>query len=656
MPILHLEGEACCVRPLLTTEFECHNASDGREADKARIDVSDTNNTTNVIEEQQSPATLPEMSDVTSMSDFLAAAPAPTQVAEPEAQPAQNSAPPDEQSSAPSAAAPVIGLRGGRSLLGIDIGRRTLKLVHLQQSGSGIRVHDAAVIDLPLPADPERADAVRDAVRRFTGNATLRIRNACCVLSGEGVGTVCCTMPKMPDSELAEATRWKTSEVSSVDVETAIHGHYVLDMDRPGSKLDVVTAAVPDHVQNVDALFPNDNPRLSVVVTGPIAAEDMLLTALRAREHGALALIDIGLTTSTLSVVGANGLEFTRELPVGGDNVTAALTGKLSLESGAVNISRAAAEEIKRNYQIGQTGDIVAGGVTVPATRVLSAIRPVIERLGSEIVRSLQFYAQGHGLAKVETLHLSGGGSLLGGLSEYLTRETRVPTVKLDPWDLLGADVSSDINVDRSLLALATGAAIHDASRINLLPPHVRAKRTISTVRTGSVVLSAFALLALMGLAFTAGRQNAKLLGVIETKQGSTAPLESVAALVGEAEQYKAELERRKAIQRSLGVGKPMHAAILGELSNIMPEGTYLKSLSFSVDKGVRKSRLDIDIYAMPNASAVRLKQGLIAALEESPFFVNVSFAPSRDRGPQPSRAPDEALTLTCQVLGFPGD
>jgi len=570
---------------------------------------------------------------------------------------AESNAPQPSQTDHSASEAPTVrGLRGGRSLLGMDIGRRTLKLVHLQHTGAGLRIHGAAEVALPPTSNPERAGVVNQAVRDFIRSARPKIRHACCALSGEGVATLCCSMPKMSQGELHEATRWKTAEVSSVNAETSVHGFYVLDPDAPGSKHDIVTAAVPHDVRQVDTLFPNDNPRLSTLVTGPIATEDVLVTALRAKNPGSVGVLDIGTGSATLSVIGPNGLEFTRELPVGGDNVTAALTGKLPLQSGAVEISRQAAEAVKRHYQIGQSDDVSVADVVVPSARVLSAIRPVLERLSSEIVRSLQFYAQSHGLKKVRTLYLCGGGSQLAGLPEYLAHEARLTVEVLDPWKLLGADVAPDVQVNRSLFTPATGAALHNPSRINLLPAHVRTRHTVSLIRAGSLVFSSVLLLALIGFTVTTARQNAKLGAVLEAKEKSTAPMERLAALVDESHQIKAELDRRVAIQQSLGVGRPMYAAILRELSQIMPEGTYLKNLSFSMDQGVRKAQLEVDIYAMPNASSVRLKQGLITALEDSPFFVNVSFAPRREREKTDDRRPDEALTLTSQVLGFPGD
>jgi Tfp pilus assembly protein PilN len=168
--------------------------------------------------------------------------------------------------------------------------------------------------------------------------------------------------------------------------------------------------------------------------------------------------------------------------------------------------------------------------------------------------------------------------------------------------------------------------------------------------------------LALCGLTVAAARERSQLRRVVKQKRESVADMKEIAVKVEEARAVQTDLERRQQIHRLLGAGKPIHAAILKELSNVLPEGVYLRSLSFARPQGVATMLLGVDIYGGPAARPMELKQKLIAALEDSPYFVNVSFVPTSQDGMRPNRRtsrttrpPDEALDLTCQVLGFPG-
>ena len=581
----------------------------------------------------------------------------------------QHPMPPDAATPAPEPEAPAESPSGtpaaefssptiarGRSVIGLDVGSRTLKLVHLQPGGAGVRLVGAIEKELPPPSDPDRLDAVTKIVQAFAAAAKPRIKAACCAIAGDGAATVCCTMPKMAEKELANALRWKVAEDGSVDADRAIIEYYTVEGDRRSGQTQAVVAAVPPDIHRIDTVFHDDRPRLLAVITEPIAAANVLMASYRADERVPAAVLDIGAGASRLTIVGPHGIEFTREIPVGGDTVTAALAGTVTLDSGPVEISRQAAEQLKRNYTIGDTGFVEAAGVVLPANRLLGAIRPVLERLASEVVRSSQFYAQSHSLAKVEDLFICGGGATLGGLADYFTKETRISATILDPWRALGFEMPPDLDVDPALFAVATGAAIHDGSKINLLPAHIRARRMISAVRTVSLVVSAVAFLALAGLSWTARQQAVELRKVEELKHESSAPMERMAKTIALAEDYETALVKRKRILNALGVGRSVHAAVVKELSNIMPEGTYLRSLGFGVNKGVREMRLVVDVYEMPSASVVRLKQRLVAALEDSPFFVNVSFSRLNNPASKNGRSPDESLQLTCQVLGFPGD
>ena len=544
----------------------------------------------------------------------------------------------------------------GRSVLGLDVGTRTLKIVHLQPAGAGIRLLNVEVIPLPPPSDPERFTFAADAVQRFLTDAKPRVRTACCAIGGQGTATACCTMPKMSDKDLANALRWKIAEADSVDADHSTVDSYALDKKRTSGTSEFVVAAAPRDIGKLDAFFPNGNPRLALVVPEPVAIDNIVAATYHPQERGPVAVLDIGTSSARLTITGSHGLEFTRDIPVGGDTITAALAGTVTLADGPVEISRHTAEELKRKYAIGGADLVEAGGVVLPASRILGAIRPVLERLTSEVVRSVQFYGQIHGLAKVESLLICGGGAALSGLADFFSKETRIPTAVLNPWRALGVDVPPDLDADPALFAVATGAAIHDGSKLNLLPAHIRARRTISAVRTISLIVSAVAFLALAGLSYTAAQQAEKLRAVAQLKRESAAPVRAIARKVEIAQSYARALAKRKGILKALGAGRAIHAAVLKELSNIMPEGTYLRSLAFGTTKSVREVRLVVDVYAMPSAGTVRLKQRLIAALEDSPFFVNVSFSPLSSRASGDRRSPDETLQLACQVLGFPGD
>jgi len=623
--------------------------------------VTDEFDSTKPMANEAPPAGGPDAETV--VEPMLRATPEPASPASPPAHPntmtietADASPLPASQASAsdPKPELSNATLYGSRSVIGLDIGEQTLKLVHIHAASDGLRLGDATVTSLPPKSDPGRFDLIAKTVADFLTSAKPRVRTACCAMSGEQTATLCCSLPRMGDKDLAQALQWKIAEAASIDADRLIVGHSVVGTGH-GGNVDVVAAAVPTGLDRVDALFPRDNPRLSLVITEPLAVENVIRAAYHDQEHGPVAVLDIGGPGAKLTIIGETGLEFTRRLPVGGDAITAALAVKMTLDDQTVQISRQVAERLKKKYAIGQDAPVQSAGITVPATRILGAIRPVLERVASEVVRSLQFYAQTHNQAKVESLLLCGGGATLQGLDQYFTREARIPTTLLDPWRMLGCRVRHGVTVDPALFAVATGAVIHDGSRINLLPPRIRARRMISLVRASSILITAIATCALLGLSWVAHKQSAQLRAMLTEKQASTSPMQAIVDQIAAADAQRAELGRRQEILRLLGVGKPIHAAILKELSNVTPEGAYLRSLSFDDAHGVPEIRLLVDVYSMPGMTATRLKQRLIARLEESPFFVNVSFSPSAVHVDKGLRAPDEALELTCQVLGFPG-
>ncbi len=572
-------------------------------------------------------------------------------------EPPAASPPPPEPSERDQSACTSLSL--GKCVLGCDVGSRTLKMVLLRSMPDKIHLLDAECVDLPSSKDPDRFHRISKCIREFVRRQNPKPRTVSCIFSGNRVATVCCTMPRMDEKELRQAVEWKLAEeTEGLDPDRFSIGHYTLNRSDSSNTIDVVAAAVPNSLDKLDTVFRARNGRLAAVLTEPIAIEAVVRTAYCRPDSGPVAVLDIGDRSSRLSVVGADGLEFTRNIPTGGDAVTTALAGKITLEGETIEISRLIAEQIKCHYAINQEDEVNVEGRSVPATRVLGAIRPALERLATETVRSLQFYSQTHNMAQVDHLLLCGGGATLSGLAEFLAQQTRVQTKMLDPWQALDIQVP-DILESRApaVFAAATGAAVHDPSRVNLVPDRIHLSRLISLIHNSSIAATVFVIAALCGLGWTAHRQRTSLQNSLEQRSVATAPLERIADNIAKAERYEIELEQRRALLQTLGVGRPMHSMILKELSNIMPEGTYLRRMSYETTGGLIKMRLVTDIYAMPAKSTQVLKQDLIRALETSPFFVNVSFQPaqiSQDDGL--TREPDEQLELSCQVIGFRGE
>ena len=138
-------------------------------------------------------------------------------------------------------------------------------------------------------------------------------------------------------------------------------------------------------------------------------------------EERGLALVDVGATRTSINVLCGGETCFSREIGIGGQDMTQAVARRMGVELFE-------AEAIKR------AGD-------ERRAEVSKAIAPVLEDLTSEITLSLD-YVENHEGLRVEEILLSGGGALAPGAVTYIEQATARTTRTWNP--LAGLRVAED--------------------------------------------------------------------------------------------------------------------------------------------------------------------------------------------------------------------
>jgi type IV pilus assembly protein PilM len=130
-----------------------------------------------------------------------------------------------------------------------------------------------------------------------------------------------------------------------------------------------------------------------------------------------IALVHIGASMMTVLIVKDGLSTFQRDIPLGGNQYTAALQK-------AFGLSREDAEAVKLGAR---PGDLAQADM-------LAVLRAVTEELIAEIQRSFEFYLAGAGDEPIERLYLSGGSSRMQGLSQVLASRFNLPAEPLNPF------------------------------------------------------------------------------------------------------------------------------------------------------------------------------------------------------------------------------
>lgn len=340
------------------------------------------------------------------------------------------------------------------TLLGIDISSTSVKLLELSRQGEHYRVEAYAVESLPVGAVIEKniveVDAVAQALTRALLKARTSLKKAAVAVAGSAVITKTIEMDAgLGDDEMdrqlkVEADQYIPYPLDEVAIDFEVQG---LSARNPG-RVDVLLAACrKENVEVREAALALAGLTARVVDVEAYALErsyELLSRRLEAaREPVTVAVMDIGATMTTLSVLRGGRTIYTREQLFGGRQLT---------------------EDIQRRYGLTmeQAGLAKKNG-GLPNDYVSEVLQPFCELLVQQVSRSLQqFFACGQ-YNSVDHILLAGGTASVPGLDQLIEQRLGTATQVANPF--LGMSLSGKVSKaalvsDMPALLIACGLAM----------------------------------------------------------------------------------------------------------------------------------------------------------------------------------------------------
>lgn len=343
-------------------------------------------------------------------------------------------------------------------VIGLDIGTthvRAAEVVVGKSRDVGTLVRYGEV---PLPPGAVRDGEVEDqatvaaAIRQLWGQARFGSRVVNIGIANQRVVVRELELPWMPLPQLRASLPFQVQELLPMSTDEAL-----LDFC-PTGESDGPTGRM---VQGMLVAATRDTVRANVMAVESAGLQPRLVdlstfALMRSLVRGDLAgrtvaAVDIGARITQVVVAAQGRPKLVRVLPSGGGNVTDAVAT-------ALGVAAPDAERIKRELGIGFA---VAPDMAAAAEAINATVRPLIEAVRNTFV----YYASNHPGAPIETVVLTGGGSLLPGLGQYLASASRLSVSLGDPLyaltisKSLGGDLSQGASSMAMPLGLAYGVA-----------------------------------------------------------------------------------------------------------------------------------------------------------------------------------------------------
>ena len=339
-----------------------------------------------------------------------------------------------------------------KSLVGLDIGSSKVKAVQLGLTGNGVEVTGFAQIDY-VPDDPEARSA---AILELMSQGGFNAKNVVSGLSGKQIIIRYLNMVPMNDEELRHAILFEAEKYIPYPMYEC-----VMDCDRLGEGEDVGTgeanivlvAGRRDEITEHATMLKDLGFAPEAIDVEQLALGNAHALAYEGCDEDpsldqTICYADVGAKKTTLNII-RNGVSlFTREIPIGGGEMTDAVASLIGLELDD-------AEALK--LEPGDRGE-----------EVREAITGVADELSTELQMSFD-YVEGQHEHAVDRLYLSGGASATAGLRELMEGALEKPTFVFNPFE--NVTVSDDLDANTlttngpgMAVALGLAARIRKAS------------------------------------------------------------------------------------------------------------------------------------------------------------------------------------------------
>ena len=342
---------------------------------------------------------------------------------------------------------------GKKNLVGVDIGSSSVKAVELQGKPGSLQLvslgYENLQPDSIVDGQIMELNDVSNVISNIFREHQIKTDRIAAGVSGHSVIIKNIVVPQMSADELEESIEWHAEEHIPFDI-SDVSLDYQVTGSTPDALQVLMAACKRDKIANVKQAIQLSGKQPDIIDVDAFALQNCYEVNYQPQPGQVVALLNIGASTMNINILNGSKSVFTRDVSVGGNQYTSLLQKELDL-------TQEEAEKVKR-------------GMPAPDGKEVGGLEQILETvsdiLALEISKTMDFYraTAEEGDGSVHKILISGGGSKLKGLSEYLSKRFEMPVEVLDPFRQIKVDARRfDPDYMREVvpeMAIAVGLAL----------------------------------------------------------------------------------------------------------------------------------------------------------------------------------------------------
>ncbi len=280
--------------------------------------------------------------------------------------------------------------------------------------------------------------------------------------------------PPVKGKEINELIIWTAKKNLPFSSENINIDHMILDSEKGELKKNIVIGVGNNEtITFMSDLFRKKKFDLQNITTIPFLDWETFRHCYPDRLRGCIAIVHMDQNETTITMVKSGRMEFTREMAVGVKDYHKALVQRVMVGNDAVNITEEMATKylMRYGYPLETEGEIPETGISLYKIHIF--LRPIVERMTSEINRSLDYFRKQVADVECSEIYLTGPGAAIPNLVEVFETQLERPTEHLNPLRQGDFEFSDMLELNYQqipLFAANFSLALKSSAGINLLP------------------------------------------------------------------------------------------------------------------------------------------------------------------------------------------
>ena len=231
--------------------------------------------------------------------------------------------------------------------------------------------------------------------------------------------TITIKSPKLKSNELKELVEWNANKNLPFSTESKNLNYRIIKTGLDADTNDVIIGVTEtDSVNSIENIFKRNNLKLIYTSTLPILLWKSFIKNYPERDIGSYVIVHIGEARTLVIVVSDHVLQFSRKIALGAQDFYKAVLKKVEVNETGDPLDNTIVKDLLSAYGYPQNLSGLTSTYNIDLNKVTIAVRPVVERIVSELSRTLNYFKNQRADLEWKQLLFDGVAASFPGLLE----------------------------------------------------------------------------------------------------------------------------------------------------------------------------------------------------------------------------------------------